>query len=75
MQATMLVGLLQPQPETYDLFDEVVLLSCGKVRRGKGGRGAVLMDLSLQSEKKGGSIRNTGHGAGVAPWVHMEAGC
>ncbi|GAB4817617.1 hypothetical protein N2152v2_004663 [Parachlorella kessleri] len=31
MQATVLVGLLQPQPETYDLFDEVILLSSGQV--------------------------------------------
>lgn len=31
-QATVLVGLLQPQPETYDLFDEVILLSSGRVR-------------------------------------------
>ena len=31
MKATMLVGLLQPAPETFDLFDEVILISNGRV--------------------------------------------
>lgn len=29
----MVVGLLQPQPETFDLFDDVILLSNGKASR------------------------------------------
>lgn len=31
--ATMLVALLQPTPETYDLFDDIMLLSEGNVLR------------------------------------------
>ena len=31
LDATTLVGLLQPPPETYALFDDVILLSAGKV--------------------------------------------
>ena len=31
LQGTVVVGLLQPQPETFDLFDDVILLSSGKV--------------------------------------------
>ena len=29
MQATVLLALLQPAPETYELFDDVLLLSEG----------------------------------------------
>ena len=29
--ATMLIALLQPTPETYDLFDDIMLLSEGTV--------------------------------------------
>lgn len=36
MDYTVLVGLLQPSPETFDLFDEVILISNGRVR-GNGG--------------------------------------
>ena len=35
MQSSTVVGLLQPQPETFDLFDEVILLSSGLVRYGQ----------------------------------------
>ncbi|KAI5072522.1 hypothetical protein GOP47_0012628 [Adiantum capillus-veneris] len=31
MDATMLVSLLQPAPETFDLFDDVILLSEGQI--------------------------------------------
>ena len=31
MDGTLLVALLQPPPETYDLFDDVMLLSQGQV--------------------------------------------
>lgn len=31
LQSTMVVGLLQPAPETFDLFDDVILLAAGKV--------------------------------------------
>ena len=31
LQTTMVVGLLQPAPETFDLFDDVILLAAGKV--------------------------------------------
>lgn len=31
MGATILCGLLQPQPETYETFDDVVLISAGKI--------------------------------------------
>ncbi|KAK2077910.1 hypothetical protein QBZ16_003778 [Prototheca wickerhamii] len=31
MDYTVVVGLLQPSPETYDLFDEVILISNGRV--------------------------------------------
>ena len=34
MHGTILCGLLQPQPETFELFDEVVLISAGKVGLG-----------------------------------------
>jgi len=30
-QATMLVALLQPTPETYNLFDDILLMSEGKL--------------------------------------------
>ena len=30
-QATMLIALLQPTPETYNLFDDVMLMSEGKL--------------------------------------------
>lgn len=30
-RTTILCGLLQPQPETFDLFDEVMLLSSGRI--------------------------------------------
>jgi hypothetical protein len=30
LKLTTVVGLLQPQPETWDLFDSVILLSNGK---------------------------------------------
>eukprot|EP00887_Chlorella_sp_A99_P000995 scaffold5.g995.t1 len=30
MRATMLIGLLQPQPETYEVFDEVMIIAAGK---------------------------------------------
>ena len=30
-QATMLIALLQPTPETYNLFDDVLLMSEGKL--------------------------------------------
>ncbi|GAB4820274.1 hypothetical protein N2152v2_007320 [Parachlorella kessleri] len=30
-QATFLIGLLQPAPETYDLFDDVMLISSGRI--------------------------------------------
>lgn len=33
LQGTMLVALLQPSPETFELFDEVMLLASGMVRR------------------------------------------
>ena len=29
-QATMLIALLQPTPETYNLFDDILLMSEGK---------------------------------------------
>ena len=35
MHGTILCGLLQPQPETFELFDEVVLISAGKVGLGQ----------------------------------------
>lgn len=31
MQGTAFISLLQPAPETYDLFDDIVLLSEGRV--------------------------------------------
>ena len=31
LQATILVALLQPPPEVYDLFDDILLLSDGRV--------------------------------------------
>jgi ABC-type multidrug transport system ATPase subunit len=31
LESTMLISLLQPAPETYDLFDDIVLLSEGQV--------------------------------------------
>lgn len=31
MSATVLVGLLQPAPEVFDLFDDVILLAAGKI--------------------------------------------
>ncbi|KAL6781025.1 hypothetical protein ACKKBG_A09460 [Auxenochlorella protothecoides x Auxenochlorella symbiontica] len=31
MDYTVLVGLLQPSPETFDLFDEVILISNGRI--------------------------------------------
>ncbi|EPS69296.1 hypothetical protein M569_05469, partial [Genlisea aurea] len=31
LQATALISLLQPAPETYDLFDDIILLSDGQV--------------------------------------------
>lgn len=31
LRATMLVSLLQPSPETFDLFDDVILLANGRV--------------------------------------------
>ncbi|WCJ41763.1 ABC transporter G family member 34 [Euphorbia peplus] len=31
MDATMAISLLQPPPETYDLFDDIILLSEGKI--------------------------------------------
>lgn len=31
MDATLLVGLLQPAPEVFDLFDEVMVLAAGKI--------------------------------------------
>ena len=31
MDATIVVGLLQPAPETFELFDDVILLASGKV--------------------------------------------
>lgn len=30
MQATVLMALLQPPPETFDLFDDIMLLSDGR---------------------------------------------
>jgi hypothetical protein len=40
LRATVVVGLLQPQPETFDLFDACILLSNGKARRCAAGLGA-----------------------------------
>ncbi|KAK7392996.1 hypothetical protein VNO78_21446 [Psophocarpus tetragonolobus] len=31
MDVTMIIALLQPAPETYDLFDDIILLSEGKI--------------------------------------------
>ena len=31
MQATILTALLQPQPEAYDLFDDVLLMAEGSI--------------------------------------------
>ncbi|KAF6144847.1 hypothetical protein GIB67_001858, partial [Kingdonia uniflora] len=31
LQGTAVISLLQPAPETYDLFDEIILLSYGKI--------------------------------------------
>ena len=31
LQATALISLLQPAPETYDLFDEIMLLTDGQI--------------------------------------------
>ncbi|XP_038689762.1 pleiotropic drug resistance protein 2-like isoform X1 [Tripterygium wilfordii] len=31
MNATMIISLLQPAPETYDLFDDIILLSEGQI--------------------------------------------
>lgn len=31
MKGTAFISLLQPAPETYDLFDDIVLLSDGKI--------------------------------------------
>ena len=31
MDVTMVVSLLQPAPETFDLFDDIILLSEGQV--------------------------------------------
>lgn len=31
LQGTVLMALLQPAPETYDLFDDVVLLAEGQI--------------------------------------------
>ena len=31
MQATVLVSLLQPTPETYDLFDDIILMVEGHI--------------------------------------------
>ncbi|XP_073157366.1 ABC transporter G family member 39-like isoform X2 [Henckelia pumila] len=31
MDATMIIALLQPAPETYDLFDDIILLSEGQI--------------------------------------------
>lgn len=30
-EATLLISLLQPQPETFDLFDDVILMAEGKI--------------------------------------------
>ena len=30
-EATALMSLLQPAPETYDIFDDIILLSEGKI--------------------------------------------
>lgn len=31
LQGTAVISLLQPPPETYDLFDDIILLSDGKI--------------------------------------------
>ena len=31
MDVTMIISLLQPAPETYDLFDDIILLSDGQI--------------------------------------------
>lgn len=31
LQGTALISLLQPAPETYDLFDEIILLTDGQI--------------------------------------------
>jgi len=31
MDVTMIVALLQPAPETYDLFDDIILISEGQI--------------------------------------------
>lgn len=31
LQGTALISLLQPAPETYDLFDDIILLSDGQI--------------------------------------------
>lgn len=40
-QSTMLVALLQPAPETFELFDDVMLLASGMVRESEGGAGGM----------------------------------
>ena len=37
---TTLIALLQPAPETYDLFDDVLLISSGAQRIGLGAQGS-----------------------------------
>ena len=39
LQSTMLVALLQPAPETFELFDDVMLLASGMVRLEGSGHG------------------------------------
>lgn len=41
LHSTMLVALLQPAPETLELFDDIMVLSSGKV-------GATFIALSLE---------------------------
>lgn len=31
LQSTMLISLLQPSPETFELFDDVMLMSHGRI--------------------------------------------
>lgn len=38
-RATVFIALLQPAPETYDLFDDIMLLSEGEFKEGRRSEG------------------------------------
>jgi hypothetical protein len=67
VQATVLLALLQPAPETFDLFDDIMLLSEGM----SGAR------ISVQHTPGHGSTRKHGHSSCTAPVTEscLQASC